>query len=128
MTNRPDQPRSASRAERYQLLESGTLEDQCNALLALTLEDEYDGAVRVILERTNAPDDNLRGLAVLCLGQIARLHRRIPDPAVAIVTAALADPCEYVRVQAASAADDIRQFTPDALSVTDPSWKSWPVD
>ena len=57
------------------------------------------------------PHFSVRGNAILGLGHLARIHGRLQQSiALPIIEAGLADPDEYVRAQAHSAADDIEHF------------------
>ena len=65
-------------------------------------------AERVCLELARHPNAKVRGNAILGLGHVARTCRKLDiEQAVPLISAALADPSEYVRGQAVAAADDV---------------------
>lgn len=87
-------------------------EELLNVVLGVALHDP-DGAwaEEYCLRLVDHAHFSVRGNAVLALGHIARLHRRLDMEQVQpVLSAALADPHEYVRGQASSAIDDVEHF------------------
>ncbi len=76
-------------------------------------EEEHPGYAESICRQLAVhPHANVRGNAILGFGHLARTAGIIwrPKEVRALVEAGLADPDEYVRGQAESAADDLRHF------------------
>ncbi len=71
----------------------------------------YDEAEAFLLSLCATTDPGVRGIAVLGLGHLARVHRRSSEAAVSAVRAALNDPDAFVAGHADSAADDIAHFS-----------------
>ena len=71
----------------------------------------YDEAEAFLLGLREHANPNVRGIAVLGLGHLARVHRRSSEAAVSAVRAALNDPDAFVTGHADSAADDIAHFS-----------------
>src|SRR5690242_17935784 len=67
-------------------------------LVAVALnESDLDWAYSRIIRGTEASDPGVRATSILCLGHLARIHRRLPDRRViAIVRAGLTDADEEV--------------------------------
>jgi hypothetical protein len=80
--------------------------------LSVSLHSENpQQAERVCLRLAGHGDGITRGNSVLGLGHIARIHRTLTEGvARPVVEAALRDPDEWVRGQAASAADDLEHY------------------
>jgi len=77
------------------------------------LDEDFEFGLSVVLGCATSKQPALRGTAILCLGHLARIHRRMPEhPVVDLVQAALEDENAYVRGHAESAADDIAFFVP----------------
>lgn len=100
-------------------LENGTSAEQCSALLSLVFGDDYEDSVPLVLARISATDPDLRGLAILCLGHLARIHGRVPEATYEIIHQALSDPNEFVRGQAMTAQDDVAHFARIGVSADD---------
>lgn len=113
-TLRYEEPTPLERDEVHRILREGSTEEIERALVAVALlEEDFDFALSVILGCAKSDEPGVRGTAILGLGHLARIHRRIPaDPVADLVQAALADENAYVRGQAESAADDIAMFVP----------------
>ena len=97
-----------------EFIKTGNAEEVAKQLIGLAFyEEDYDFALRMILLCTEHSDSNVRGNAILCLGHLARIHKRLPvDPIVSIVLNGIVDVDEYVRGQAYPAKDDIELFIP----------------
>ena len=87
-------------------------EELAMVILAVSLhEPDGDWAEAYCTTLAGHADPLIRGMAIFAFGHLARVHRRLDRSRVApIVEAALADPDDYVRSQAESAADDLRVF------------------
>jgi HEAT repeat protein len=93
-------------------LRQGRREDLERAALAAALHGGAPAwAQDVCVRLSEHPEPSVRGNAVLALGHLARLHRRLDQAAVVpVILRALADSALYVRGQAEAAADDIEHF------------------
>jgi HEAT repeat protein len=99
-------------AEVEAALERGEPEELARTSLAAALHSgSAEWAQDVCLRLAQHPEPSVRGNAVLALGHIARLHRRLDEQRVRpVITRALADGDAFVRGQADAAADDIEHF------------------
>lgn len=105
------EPPEASREAFAIALASGQATEIADALVGLVLSDpDWEFAEITCLALLGHSESQIRGLAVTCLGHVARVHGRIDVAAVsaAIETAAARDPA--VARRAADALDDIRQY------------------
>ena len=83
-----------------------------HGLLRLSLSElDFREAQRQALHHASHIDDGVRGIAILCLGHIARVYGQL-DLAAAepLVRTALKDASNFVRGHADSAREDIRLF------------------
>jgi hypothetical protein len=82
------------------------------AVLAVALHDPDPVFATVYCAQlADHADPTVRGNAILGLGHIARIHGTVPLANLDdLLTKALADRAEYVRGQAAAAADDVAHF------------------
>ncbi|MFB7500363.1 hypothetical protein ACFC09_37780 [Streptomyces sp. NPDC056161] len=87
------------------------------ALLALTYDDPDRRAVEVILLRQISPevDDQVRALAVTCMGHIGRIHQAVSVDVVNCLEGLLNDPILGGRAE--DALDDIRSFVRGKLDL-----------
>ena len=110
-----DEPRKLSRETVMDLLASGKDEEVERALVSLVFHDpDADFVLAQLFKHAKSKQPGVRGTSILCLGHAARIHRALPlSPTVDIVKLGLADPDDYVRGQAHSAAEDIETFVPD---------------
>lgn len=77
------------------------------ALLSQDLVPAQDACLRLSVNE----NPRIRGHAVMSLGHLARRFRKLDEKRVRpVVEAGLADPDEYARAHAKSAADEIHQF------------------
>ena len=108
----PAEPLSRSSAEL--IIASGRTPDVQHALVAVALHDsDVEWAAEVVVAAARSSDPSVRATAVLCLGHLARIHRRIPHrDAIDLILLGLADPDASVRAQASNAADDFRMLVP----------------
>jgi len=83
-----------------------------NAILHATMnfpEWQWPQAVCIVLSHKKDPD--IRGLAILGLGHIARVHRMLEKKsAIAAIRRGLKDSEEHVRGQAENAKDDVQNY------------------
>ena len=95
-----------------QELESGAVDRVVRALLSLAHTDPDRPWVESLCSHyAESTDWNIRGIAVLCFGHLARVHRKLDtETAVPIVIRALDDPSDFVRGQADTALSDILMF------------------
>ena len=85
MTTQEDgHPDAAWRTETLAVLAGGTIDQSTEALLALTFNDADGGWVEgILLGCLNGDvDDQVKMLALVCFGHLARIHGEIRDPAV----------------------------------------------
>jgi hypothetical protein len=103
---------SPGRDDIEELLARGDLARLRLFALSISLHSEDpEQAEEICLRLARHADGGTRGNAVLGLGHIARIHRKLAEgTASSTVEAALRDPDGWVRGQATSAADDIEQF------------------
>jgi len=108
------EPKPVERSAAERILKRGTPAEIERVLISVALhEQDVDWSYSVILGATAATDGGVRGTAILCLGHLARIHKRLPDrQALSVVRTALSDADEYVRGQAHNAASDIEMFIP----------------
>ncbi len=94
------------------LINSEDLDTQVNGLLSLAQQaDDWEYAQDLMIRYSDDSDENIRGIAILCFGHIARIHGMIDQELVMpIVEKALYDESSFVRGHADSALDDIRRF------------------
>lgn len=109
-----EEPTPLTHEEALRILREGSGEEIEHALVAVALLDEdFDFGLSVVLRCATSEQPGVRGTAILCLGHLARIHRRLPEhPVGDLVQAALEDENAYVRGQAENAADDIEMFVP----------------
>ncbi|WP_411349806.1 CPCC family cysteine-rich protein [Paenibacillus sp. WLX2291] len=95
-----------------QMIQSNDPEQIVNGLLALSM-NAHDGAFaqQYMLQYSQHDNENVRGIAILGLGHIARIHGTLDQARVLpIIEKALQDTSEFVRGHADSAIDDISHF------------------
>jgi hypothetical protein len=95
-----------------QEMESGVTERLTRALLSLAFYDSDRHFVQSLcIKHSKDANDDVRGIAILCLGHLARIHRALQtDNAMSTVIEALHDSNNYVRGCAEDALDDIMIF------------------
>jgi hypothetical protein len=95
-----------------QEMESGVTERLTRALLALAFYDsDWRFVQSLCIKNSKDADENIRGIAILCLGHLARIHRALQtEIAVPAVVEALEDSSNYVRGCAGDTLDDIMIF------------------
>jgi hypothetical protein len=93
-------------------LNSGDVDKMVRALLSLAFYDEDRQWVQnKCIEFSIHNHFNVRGIAILCFGHLARIHRELDiDSVMPIVIKAFYDPDEFVRGNADSALSDILLF------------------
>src|SRR4051812_47016647 len=91
-----------SREKLLALIESDDHQTIAKELIGIAFyEEDFEFAFKVITQCVSHSKENIRGNAMLCLGHLARIHKRIPEtPTVDILRRGLADNSEYVRGQA----------------------------
>ena len=94
------------------ILDRGDLGELRLLALSFALHSENrEQSEALCLRLANHEDGIVRGNAILGLGHVARIHGTLTECAARpAVEAARRDPDEWVRQQAASAAEDIEQF------------------
>lgn len=91
--------------------QTGNLAELRLVALALAIHaEDPEAAESACLTLSDHPDGITRGNAILALGHLARIHRRLSVGVRPVVEAALRDPDDWVRGQADAAADDIEHF------------------
>lgn len=73
--------------------------------------DNYSLAEQFLIELSTNINPNIKGISVLGLGHLARVHKQSSDKAVSVVKAALLSTDSYISGHADSAADDISHFS-----------------
>ena len=105
-------PSAVSKERVEHIFASGEPERVAECLLALASSEPDTAYVWDTLCRFakhTAP--GIRGIAILCIGHMPRIHGEIPlDWAPAVLEQALCDPDEVVRGHAVSAKDDVEMF------------------
>ncbi len=87
-------------------------EEIVNTLLSVAYHDsDWRWAQEKCIELTNHPNPNVRGIAALCFGHIARVHNQLDLKIVLpIVNRLLKDKDKHVSQWAGDALDDIKHF------------------
>ncbi|MFJ1594093.1 hypothetical protein ACIOD0_28170 [Kitasatospora albolonga] len=108
--NQEQQELEIRRAAMVSEVEGSDTRLAARALLALTYDDPDRRAVEAILLRQLSPeiDDQLRALAVTCMGHIGRIHRTVSPDVVHRLQGLINDPALGGRAE--DALDDIRSF------------------
>lgn len=81
-------------------------------LLALALNaDDGEFVQDLMVQYSQHKNENIRGIAILCFGHIARIHRALnKELIIPLINDALNDESKFVRGHALSALDDIKMF------------------
>lgn len=104
------EPAPIARSEAVAALSSGDLNKVREALVSIAFHDpDFEWAQAQCLDFCANPDPEVRGVAVVCLGHIARIHGRIDMEKVGPVLKKLASDSQLVGI-VQDALDDIRQF------------------
>lgn len=93
-------------------LKSGEAKRIINALLALAFyEEDWKWVQDICIVYSNHSHSNVRGIAILCFGHLARIHGELElEKVLPIVKKALNDSNDFVSSHANSALDDIQLF------------------
>jgi hypothetical protein len=107
-------PEKEEKQEVLKILKSGDSGAICNTLVAVAFhEEDLNFCIKVIVECLNHPDDNVKGLAVLCIGHLARIHGELPeDIVIPIMLKALKSKVKAVKDRVVHAMSDIHVFMP----------------
>jgi hypothetical protein len=110
MSREFENPKPMSRADAEAHLRSADSHARINALLAMAYhEPDWRWVQDQCLAMLHDPHVDVRAMAALCLGHVARLHRRLDlDRVLPALTALL--PAEIVGSRARDALDDIETF------------------
>ncbi|MBW7473877.1 hypothetical protein K0T92_03900 [Paenibacillus oenotherae] len=83
-----------------------------NGLLSLTFNaDDGEFVQELMVHYTQHKNENIRGIAILCFGHIARIHATVnKELIIPLINDALKDESSFVRGHAHSALDDINMF------------------
>ena len=93
------------------LLNKGDPTVLADAAISVSLNHEDRAfAESVLILLANHPDPIVRGDAILGFGHLARRFGHLGQVPKSLIEAALGDQAVFVRQQAISAADDVRQF------------------
>ena len=94
------------------LIHSGETERIVEGLIALSfLDNDWRWIQSLCLFFSKSEDENVRGIAILCLGHLARIHRTIDiDIVKPVILEALNDHSDFVRGHADSALIDLETF------------------
>lgn len=96
-------------------LDSGDVGRMVEALLGLALHDpDWNWIQDLCIRYSDHPHANVRGIAVLSFGHVARIHAKLETGRVLpILRRARQDPDPFVRGQAHSALEDVQSFVVD---------------
>ncbi|KAB2331592.1 hypothetical protein F7731_18645 [Cytobacillus depressus] len=73
--------------------------------------EEFDLIQDTLVKFSNSEDENIRGIAILCYGDLARIYGNIDKNLVLpIVSKGLKDKSSFVKGHSNSALDDIKFF------------------
>lgn len=109
-----EEPRPISKLKAEEELASGDIERMCTALVGLAFhESDWKWVQKRCLSLTQHPEPQVAGVALTCLGHLARIHRKLDLDEVIPVLEAMRDN-EQVGGRAEDALDDIRMFIPGA--------------
>lgn len=94
------------------LINSDDPDTKVKGLLSLALHADDGEFVQDLMVRySQHKNENIRGIAVLCFGHIARIHRTVHNELIIpLIHNALKDESSFVRGHAHSALDDINMF------------------
>lgn len=97
------------------LIKSDQYDEIAKEIIGLAMyEEDYEFSLKMVISCSYHTNEIVRGNGVLCLGHLARVHRKLPkESTISILNNALKDDSDYVRGQAFSAIDDIELFVPD---------------
>lgn len=91
-------------------------------------EEDFEVASNVVFNCAKSADEAVRGIAILCVGHLGRIHRFLPaEPTLKLISDALIDESLYIQGQAENAADDIEIFGP-ALTDKICEMRAWLTD
>ena len=69
------EPTDISKGEFAQIIESGTIESKCDAIVrAVNFISDYDWLLSQFINLVSHPDEQVRGVTVTCIGHMARLY------------------------------------------------------
>ncbi len=104
-----DNEKPVTHAEAQEILKGDDIEKICRSLVAIAFyETDKEWAEGVILSATRHSDIRVSGLAVVCIGHLARISGSLSDRAIDRVREALSD--ENLSGSAGDAWDDIRIY------------------
>ncbi len=94
------------------LINSDNPDTIVRGLLSLALNADDGEFVQDLMVRySQHKNENIRGIAILCFGHIARIHRAVnKELIIPLINDALNDESKFVRGHAHSALDDIKMF------------------
>lgn len=94
------------------LINSEESDTKVKGLISLAYSaDDRDFAQELMVRYSQHSNENIRGIAILCFGHIARIHRKINKKLVMpIILDGLNDKSQFVRGHSQSALDDINMF------------------
>ena len=103
-----------SREKALEVLSSLDMETVVYGLLGIVFCDsDWRWVQQICLEYSNSSDENIRGIALLCFGHIARFHRKLDVEVIKpVLLNALKDESAFVRGHAGDALSDIKMFVP----------------
>jgi hypothetical protein len=93
-------------------IDSGDTKRIVNGLLSLAFyDDDWEYVEGLCIQLSNHIDDNVSGIAILCFGHLARLHRKLHlTNVMPIIDKALLSNHSFIRGNAENAKDDIEVF------------------
>ena len=107
-------PSEMKKEEVLKVMSFGDYSAMSNALLATVFhEKDINFCIKIIQLCFLSEDDGVRGIAVLCIGHLARRHEVISEKvAIDILKPAFCDSSKFVRGQAENTLDDLEVFSP----------------
>ncbi len=96
-----------------QSLQVTTPDKIASALLSVVIYDsDFEWVQSLCFQYVHSPHENVKWIAIICLGHIARIHRKIDKhTAITLLETLLTD--EMYGGQASDALDDITRYTLD---------------
>lgn len=110
------QPSQSTFAEVVDAIDRGD-PNLAEKLVGLALNSDEPDTVLSLLAKPqvlNSDDEGVRGIAVLCIGHLARIFGELPkEPVIIVLRSALKDCSIWVRANYDSAISDLKTFAPE---------------
>lgn len=97
------------------LLASSNDKSKIKALLVLSFyEYDYDFAISQVLNYCRSKKSEVKAIAILCIGHMARTYKKLNDvPVIDVIVDALSDESEIVKSNAVNVLDDLSIYLPE---------------